>query len=215
MSAPSANIGLTALHAVSLFASKEETRYYLNGVLIEIEPGHITYVATDGHRMMSVRVDLGKDEPQHTLLGKFIIPTSHCRPFKKITFPYAEMTSDEGKWLTLTYVSDRHVFKPIDGTFPDWRKVMPTTDRKATMPLSFNWEHMAAFVQAGKLLEAGTPQLLPNGLYPAIIRFSQNLNAVGVLMPMRGPDFSKTPLPKWSHHPIPVEPAPAELTEAA
>lgn len=41
------------LAAASLFVSKEETRYYLNGVLIEPAPqGGVFLVATDGHRLV-------------------------------------------------------------------------------------------------------------------------------------------------------------------
>src|SRR4051812_43815958 len=54
-------INLRILAAAVPFASKDETRYYLNGVCLEIEPRAVTYIATDGHRMIAYR-DEKQDE---------------------------------------------------------------------------------------------------------------------------------------------------------
>lgn len=47
--------------AAYVFASTEETRYYLNGVLVEPHPdGGVLLVATDGHRMVAIKDDEGE-----------------------------------------------------------------------------------------------------------------------------------------------------------
>lgn len=76
-------INLRVLAAAVAFASKEETRYYLKGVCLEIEPRAVTYIGTDGHRLIVYRDEKqDKDAPDNLLLGTFIIPTAHCKPHK-------------------------------------------------------------------------------------------------------------------------------------
>ena len=48
-------INLNAVKTAALFVSPDETRYYLNGVLIEATPGQVVYVSTDGHRLFARR----------------------------------------------------------------------------------------------------------------------------------------------------------------
>ena len=58
-------IQLRVLAACALFASKDERRYYLNGVCVEIDEKGTTYVVTDGHRLLCYRDDLVGQENFH------------------------------------------------------------------------------------------------------------------------------------------------------
>ncbi len=195
-----ATIRLQALAAISLVSSTEETRYYLNGVLIEIEPRTVTYVATDGHRLAAYRHELAENEPDNTLLGDFIIPNAHCKPFKFTPKglqldPRATLSSDDGKSLELAYDVNAVRFAPIDGTFPDWRRVCPmTVDGKTAQ---FNPDYWASFKKLGEMMGAGkVPGLAHNGDSPAIVSWSDPM-LFGVLMPMRIPSDLATHRPYW------------------
>lgn len=49
-------IDIRALKAVAVAASTEQTRYYLNGVCLQVAKGEATMVATNGHFMMGARL---------------------------------------------------------------------------------------------------------------------------------------------------------------
>lgn len=49
------NIDPRKLRAVALMAPKDEIRYYLNGVQIEITPDEVFYIATNGHALIAYR----------------------------------------------------------------------------------------------------------------------------------------------------------------
>ena len=111
---------LAALFAPVAFAiSTEETRYYLNGVFFKGALDSYTAVATDGHRLGKHVVAggcpfAGVIVPRKTvgLIPKGIVKVSVSQ--QKI-----RLQTDA---LTLTS-------KLIDGTFPDYARVIPTTER--------------------------------------------------------------------------------------
>ena len=187
-----ATIRLQALHAISLAASSEETRYYLRGVLLEIEPRAVNYVATDGHCLAAYHHGLETDTPDNTLLGNFIVPNTHCRPFKftpraLASDPRATLSSDTGVGLTFDYDNAGVRFAPIDGAYPDWRRIVPRTIESAGEPAQFNPDYLVGFKKIGELMDAGTvPLVSHNGGSPALITWqSDTVDLFGVLMPIR------------------------------
>lgn len=212
-----AKINLNVLAAVSLFVSKEETRYYLNGVKLEIDADGVTYVATDGHRMFAFRDDLSADEERNTMRGEIIVPLAACKPFKLTA---RDLRSDSFAGLSGDCTASVHAFtrdevssgfKPIDGTFPDWRRVMPGVIETATPgTVCFNWDYVATFEKAAKALDLGSVSMVPNGVNgPAWMRFSGKGQAVGVIMPKRGADYTGQGTPDW------VSPARPEADKVA
>lgn len=195
-----ATIRLQALAAIALVSSTEETRYYLNGVLLEIEPRTVTYVATDGHRLASHHHELAETDPDNTLLGDFIIPTEHCRPFKLTPTglrldPRATLSSTDGAVLELAYGVNAIRFAPIDGTFPDWRRVIPSTVDGVTA--QYNAEYLAGLQKVGEILGAGKlPVLSHNGDGPALVTWEDPMT-FAVLMPHRT-DAPAKRAPYWA-----------------
>lgn len=196
-----ATIRLQALAAIALVASTEETRYYLRGVKLEITRRAVTYVATDGHRLASHHHDLAENEPDSTLLGDFIIPTEHCRPFKLTPKglrldPRATLSSTDGAVLELAYDVNAIRFAPIDGsTFPDWRRVIPAKVDGVTA--QYNAEYWASMQKVGEILGAGKlPVLSHNGAGPALVTWEDPMT-FGVLMPHRTDAPAKNP-PYWA-----------------
>lgn len=219
-----ARINLRKLHAVSLVACTEATRYYLQGVLIEVRADGVLYTATDGHSLLcAYHVD---DEP-NTLLGSWIIPTEDCRAFKPKVGregidDYVTLSAESATSVTLTL--GNRIVKTIDGTFPDFRRVLPNgatylEGLKAEMaknkplhaPAHFNFNKLAVFAKACAML-AGARDLVPRICYqahdlsygPAAIAFPSSCGEVfGVLMPMRNDDAGWT-RPTWIDPPRPI-----------
>ncbi|MCB5201664.1 DNA polymerase III subunit beta [Neorhizobium sp. T786] len=126
-------------HAVAFvmpMVSTEETRYYLNGVCFEVDDDRFRVVATDGHRL-AVR-EGATPAPLKKWDAKPILPRGtvsalldiigpaqcfahfHAWPEdmknKHAGFPSHAVFTREG-WTVVS--------KLIDGTYPDWRRVIP------------------------------------------------------------------------------------------
>lgn len=112
-------IDLAALFApVSFAISTEETRYYLNGVFFK--GGKSEAVATDGHR-------LGRHfGPELPAFAGIIVPrkTVGLLPKGKVQVAVSQQK--------IRIVSDdvRITSKLIDGTFPDYERVIPTSNER-------------------------------------------------------------------------------------
>lgn len=101
------------------FASREETRYYLNGVCLLGRD----VVGTDGHRMGVVR-DVSKHRFQN-----LIIPNDAVKillsmpPVDRITLGHVRFAVEAAGL--------RFVAKLVDGPFPDVERVIPKVEREA------------------------------------------------------------------------------------
>jgi DNA polymerase-3 subunit beta len=114
--------------------STEETRYYLNGIYLhEAETdgtSMLRAVATDGHRLAQVEVDLPDGASG---LPGVIIP-------RKTVAEVQRMVADTESDVTIEMSDAKIRFsvgdlvmtsKLIDGTFPDYSRVIPTANDKA------------------------------------------------------------------------------------
>ncbi|MBL4807132.1 MAG: DNA polymerase III subunit beta [Rhodobacteraceae bacterium] len=113
--------------------STEETRYYLNGVYMHASDGAngrvLRCVATDGHRLARIDADLpvGAED-----LPGVIVPRKTVNELRKL------LDDDEG--IIAVSVSETKIrfatpeitltSKVIDGTFPDYTRVIPTGNTK-------------------------------------------------------------------------------------
>jgi DNA polymerase-3 subunit beta len=126
------DIDLGALFAPVAFSiSTEETRYYLNGIFLHVVDGKIVAVATDGHRLSRHIGPSTEDK----FVG-IIVPRKTVGLIPKGTVSLSVSESKirvEAGEFSLTS-------KLIDGTFPDYPRVIPqnndklvTVDRDAFM----------------------------------------------------------------------------------
>ncbi len=102
----------------------QDVRYYLNGLLFELEPKHLRTVATDGHRlaMAELAPDLALEEPMQV-----IVPRKGIQEMLRLL-----EDSEDGVEVVLSpghvqvSLSDiRFTSKLIDGRFPDYQRVVP------------------------------------------------------------------------------------------
>lgn len=103
--------------------AQQDIRYYLNGLLLVLEPGMIKVVATDGHRLSLASMET--PSIQHT--AEAILPRKTViELIKLLTEVDDEVKVSLGKNLvTFAFGSINLVSKVIEGKFPDYNKVVP------------------------------------------------------------------------------------------
>ena len=125
------NFSLTAadmrdlIDATRFAISTEETRYYLNGIYIhKAESGELCAVATDGHRLAMTRQALPSGAAQ---MPSIILPRKAVNELRKLLDDFdgdvligLSETRAEFRFGVVRLTS-----KLIDGTFPDYTRVIP------------------------------------------------------------------------------------------
>jgi DNA polymerase-3 subunit beta len=192
-------INLRILAAAVPFASKDEARYYLNGVCLEIEPRAVTYVATDGHRLIAYRDEKQDPEsPDNLLIGTFIIPTAHCKPHKIEKDESGEAKIFGDGRLTIAFNYCDVTFLPIDGIYPDWRKTIPAGLASGVLA-QFQLDYLAAFKKFAGVVDLPSPFIAHNGVEaPATVWFPGREDVIGIIMPLKMPDQLLRFAPDWS-----------------
>lgn len=209
-------IDTNLLRAVNTFASNEDVRYYLNGVSVTFTEKGCLMVATDGHHLAAVLQESETDPD--IKIPELIIPSSVIRriqPGRASKKKKARKYERKGASLISAYAEFRHengrvtidtgeiglMFKPIDGIFPDWRKVLEKKNfTPAANNLTANPKLLANIWSFGKLFSPHPPVPFGSGDgQPILFNFSGFQNAFAVLMPMRvnSPD-DKPMLPEWA-----------------
>ena len=117
--------------------STEETRYYLNGIFLHAIESEgrlkLRAVATDGHRL--ARADVEAPAGSEGMPG-IIVPRKTVGELQKLVDdPDAAITVElSDAKIRLTIGSVVMTSKLIDGTFPDYQRVIPTAnDKKMTI----------------------------------------------------------------------------------
>jgi DNA polymerase-3 subunit beta len=113
--------------------STEETRYYLNGIYLHEARRHgapvLRAVATDGHRLASVEVPLPEGGAG---MPGVILPRKTVAEVRKLIDEAADEVVVSLAETKIRFAFNDAVLtsKLIDGTFPDYEKVIPTGNDK-------------------------------------------------------------------------------------
>ena len=165
------------LKAALYCASNEESRYYLRGVHLATS-GHM--VTTDGHRLFCAK--LAEAVPQDV-----IIPIDTVKAALKLAGKKAETIELNGN--TLGGIA----FVPVDGTFPNWKAVIPPIDGYVTNPDGkqgfFNPDYVYDLGQMSRALGSKTGTFYNlhgwDSGSPHGVTFGQRTDCFAVIMPMR------------------------------
>ena len=211
-------LNIRALRAVLVAVSTEETRYYLNGINLEFTPDGVVMAATDGHRMIVLRQPYG----EHAVMGahaSVIVPRDLVAKLKVKHKTLDETTltiGDDGR-LTFEHAGEMFGGSRVDGTFPDYRRVVPqdlTGEAAQYDPI-----YLADFAKARKELggdRTTSPIVRYNGQAPAVVDFAweTGFQAFGVIMPLSKTD--RTLYYTWASAPAAAWPdaTPAASTAA-
>lgn len=122
-----------ALNRVSFAASNSESRPELTGVasVFTQNPAVLTLAATDSYRLAEVIVPLAGKVPAATM----IVPARSMAELSRILSAYKDDVDDEGdvRWsftenqLVARYGSVELVTRLIDGSFPPYREIIPSS----------------------------------------------------------------------------------------
>ncbi|WP_395540532.1 DNA polymerase III subunit beta [Neotabrizicola sp. sgz301269] len=125
---------LRRLFDKSKFAiSTEETRYYLNGVYMHVATGEagpvLRCVATDGHRL--ARIDAELPQGADGMAG-VIVPRKTVAELRKLLDDDEAVIAVSVSETKIRFATPAIVLtsKVIDGTFPDYSRVIPTANSK-------------------------------------------------------------------------------------
>ena len=113
------------MDATRFAISTEETRYYLNGIFIhKAESGELCAVATDGHRLALTRQALPSGAAQ---MPSIILPRKAVNELRKLLddFDGEVLISLSETRAEFRFDVVRLTSKLIDGTFPDYTRVIP------------------------------------------------------------------------------------------
>ncbi|MBN1585833.1 MAG: DNA polymerase III subunit beta [Candidatus Omnitrophica bacterium] len=131
---------LVALTSIAM--SHDETRYVLNGILLELRGKELRLVATDGRRMALVREELEKPFKDSK---RVIIPVKAVNELSRmlgecetVGIRFAE--GQIGFWSENTSI----VARLVDGEFPDYEKVVPP---EAKQKVTVNTENFLSAVR--------------------------------------------------------------------
>lgn len=115
----------TLFNKTQFAMAQQDVRFYLNGLLLEISPNTLVSVGTDGHRLAKSKVSIEKSKISES---SYILPRKAVQEIQRII-----SNSGESK---ITFSDNRAVFeigattlvtKLIDGSFPDYTRVIPET----------------------------------------------------------------------------------------
>ena len=116
-----------ALRLVQFAMAVQDIRYYLNGVLFSVDGDTLRVVATDGHRLSFASHQLEGDHGQ----VEAILP-------RKTVLELIKLLGDTDEAVSLAIGTNQARFrfggieivsKIVEGKFPDYQKVIPTTHK--------------------------------------------------------------------------------------
>jgi DNA polymerase-3 subunit beta len=190
------------IKALLICAAKHDVRYYLKGVCVDARAnGDVVLVATDGHRLLAYPIIGGANSVEGLAPGEYIIPREALEAVKpakagRVTLPIqidivtAPDTPDpervgvtiKGKTSITVTGATSTVTAPIDGQYPNWRRIVPASTSGEIA--QFNADYVSGFGDVCKLLGGKYgPYINHNGSACAVVT---NLpGALGLLMPMR------------------------------
>ncbi len=161
------------LTMTSFAISRDETRYILNGVLIEIKPQKISLVATDGRRLAYIETDHDAKDRKHK---KMIIPAKAINELGKnlkdgelkIYIGENQAAFDLGNTTIITRL--------IEGDFPRYDQVIPKEQKEK---LKINREGFLSAVRRASLLTNQDSQAIKFDVFKNKVVISKNTPDVG------------------------------------
>lgn len=209
---PAFAVRLDAFLRVKPFVSTEETHYYLNGIYVDNLPdGTPVCVATNGHQIgirrtedslvitpTIVRVprEIANWKPETKLFGSpwlVGMSTGNGNGWVAIVDTGSDADGNDTAQHAIDRVEEctlRVGRAFIDGTFPDWAKVVPHRAPEGPSR-TFNADYLKAFTtKASRQITI----VGENKDQPHLVQVHGDPDFLGVVMPMRGDDGK---VPAW------------------
>jgi DNA polymerase-3 subunit beta len=105
--------------------AQQDIRYYLNGLLFVIEPGRVSAVATDGHRL----AHSGAAVDDATAQTDLIIPRKTVHEMQRLLADDGDATvriDVTASQIRFRFDQIEVISKLVEGKFPDYKRVIPS-----------------------------------------------------------------------------------------
>lgn len=120
-----------SIQSTAFSMAQQDVRFYLNGLLLEISAKRLSCVATDGHRLAYSQCET-KAEPENPV--RAIVPRKSVVEWQRLlgsAEPEDEVSLHvTPQQLQISLNNVRLTTKLIDGSFPDYNRVIPTDSNK-------------------------------------------------------------------------------------
>lgn len=190
-------------------AAKAHKHACLNAVYVEATNMETRLSSTDGTVLSCQRADAKGDNEVEGVV-RLLVPRAVLEGVKNHkVLRTVEINNDGGQWALVDYTM-RIGFEPIDGSFPDVRRVIPANPSGEAA--QFSPALIAQFAKAALALGA-TCEKVPfvmirhNGAGSALVSIGRDAEYTGVLMPLRvRPDLTPpTAPPSWAQSQLEAE----------
>lgn len=135
------------LRQVDFSMAQQDIRYYLNGLLLEVNGERLHVVGTDGHRLSYICTDLGQSFEKQEI----ILPRKTVTELIKLLEDSDEeiLIEISPNQANFTFSNIRLISKVIDGKFPDYNRVIPVGHKNS---LSINRMDVLQAMQRASIL---------------------------------------------------------------
>jgi len=115
------------LHRTAFAVSRDESRYFLQGVLFRVDGKNLTLVATDGRRLSKVARKL----PLKGADASAIVPSKTVAILEKVLGDEGEVEiSLEGRQASFSVDGISILSRLIEGAFPNYEQVIPKSNQR-------------------------------------------------------------------------------------
>ena len=175
-------VNLKVLNKLAKLAPKENIRYYLNGVQVNIYPDHSIYAVTNGHYLAMYQETIENPDTVSLIIPRETLVNT--KPISKYANK-ARLEQSGDQW-----VIQNTMFHAVDATYPDIIKVLPSPDNlSADNPAQdFNIDYLYALnkcYQKVSGMKLGNLRIMYNKDKTSGAFLDGNDQFIAVLMPMR------------------------------
>jgi DNA polymerase-3 subunit beta len=175
----------TELRAIALTGAEKDVRFYLNGVYVEATRSETRLVSTDGNRASMWRREAPNELDSPII--EFIIPQDAIKavkPSKRAGQDFLCIGIDDDGEYSLSNGITKIGFRPLDGRFPDYRRIIPAMPTGVTA--HYDLGLLADFQKVGAMLARTSRRIWPhvhhNGDGNALITIQGLPQFIGVIM---------------------------------
>ncbi len=127
--------------------TSEDTRYFLNGAQLVLQPDAMSMVATDGHRLAYVRV---QESPGRDAKTEVLLPRKTLNEIVRLIEGVESVEFAQGENHLFFRIGGRLLIsRKIDANFPAYERVIPKNNDKR---IDFDRDRLAAAVRRVRLL---------------------------------------------------------------
>ena len=152
--------------------ARQDVRYYLNGLLLEVTPQQVKAVATDGHRLAVAQLDAetGVEESKSIIIPrKGVIELARLLTGEDVELKVRVGTNA----VQMTIDDVRFSSKLIDGKFPDYGRVVPDVEQ-CDKRLSMNRESLRQCLVRASVLSSDKHRTVRLTLGSGIMKVAAN-----------------------------------------